>query len=359
VTGARKAFAGGRGIRQQGAQGERSARPAPMRRALVVRLLRSRLLGPSGTGTYCSMAMARDWEATFSRWYGRASDSEQTRYEHTCKAINEALRASSRLTKYSFDLYAKGSYPAFTNVVRDSDVDIAVELTSFFSNRFVHDAEGLTIEDVGVTPYTGSATLAGFKDDVELALIDALGATAVNRGNKAIRIRESGRSLKADVVPCVTMKTWTSRHSSRTGIKLRNDARPDQLILNYPKQHLEEGTKKNDATSRRYKRVVRILKRLENEMADNHVLDEVPSFLIESAVYNVPERAFSASTWTGRVEAALTHIFSGTKTNDCVESDDWLEVSRCKYLFFNGQAWTFDTVNSFALAAWRYVGFGS
>jgi len=29
----------------------------------------------------------------------------------------------------SLDVYAKGSYPNFTNVVRDSDVDIAAELT--------------------------------------------------------------------------------------------------------------------------------------------------------------------------------------------------------------------------------------
>ena len=303
--------------------------------------------------------MARDWEQTCSTWYQRASDSEQTRYENTCKAINEALRGSSRLDDYSFDVYPKGSYPAFTNVVRDSDVDIAVELTTFFSNRFVRDAAGLTIEDVGVTPYTGTATLAGFKDEVELALIDAFGAAAVDRGNTAIHIRESSRSLKADVVPCVTIRTWTALHSYRTGIRLRNDSRPEQVILNYPKQHLEEGTRKNDGTSRRYKRVVRILKRLENEMVENRVITEVPSFLIESAVYNVPTSVFAASTWTDRVERALTHIYNGTTGDKCIESEDWREVSRCKYLFFNGQAWTVETANSFALAAWRYVGFGS
>jgi hypothetical protein len=39
------------------------------------------------------------------------------------------LRGSSRLRGYSFDVYAKYSYPAFTNVVRDSDaVDIVIDL---------------------------------------------------------------------------------------------------------------------------------------------------------------------------------------------------------------------------------------
>lgn len=303
--------------------------------------------------------MARDWETTFAAWYGRASDGEQARYENTRRAINEALRGAPPLDKYSFDVFPKGSYPAFTNVVRDSDVDIAAELTSFFGNEFVHDAKDLTIADVGVIPYTGDATLAAFKDEVEAALISAFGAGAVERGSKAIHIRESSRSLKADLVPCVTHKTWISRQSSRTGVRLLNDARPTEEIHNYPKQHLEEGTKKNDATSRRYKRVVRILKRLENEMVDQGAIDVVPSFLIESAVYNVPNDRFEASTWTARVEGALRYIFNGTSTDDCVSSEAWLEVNRCKYLFFDGQNWSREAANDFALQAWRYVGFGS
>jgi hypothetical protein len=303
--------------------------------------------------------MARDWEPTFSTWYQRASDAEQTRYENTCKAINEALRGDPRLSKYSFDVYPKGSYPAFTNVVRDSDVDIAAQLTTFRNNRFVREAKGLTIEDVGLSPYEGDATLAGFKDDVEGALIAAFGAGPVDRGKKAIHVRESSRSLKADVVPCVTSQTWLSQYSSRIGIRLRNDERPADIILNYPKQHLDQGTKKNDATSRRYKRVVRILKRLENKMVDEGVIDVVPSFLIESAVYNVPNDRFSPETWTARVEGALTYIYNGTKTDDCVTSDDWLEVNRCKYLFASGQSWSRETANNFALHAWHYLGFGS
>lgn len=303
--------------------------------------------------------MARDWEPTFATWYQRPSDAEQTRYENTRKAINDALRSNSRLDGYSYDVYAKGSYPAFTNVVRDSDVDVAVELTDLYQNEFVHDAEGLTLADVGGIPYTGNATLAGFKDDVEAALIDAYGSGPVDRGKKAIHIRESSRSLQADVVPCVTHKTWTSRSYARVGIQLRNDERPADVIKNYPKQHLEEGTTKNDATSRRYKRVVRILKRLENQMVKDDVIAVVPSFLIESAVYNVPNEYFDRSDWTARVEAALGHIFNGTKTDECISSEDWLEVNRCKYLFYNGQSWSRETANSFALQAWNYLGFGS
>jgi hypothetical protein len=55
----------------------------------------------------------------------------------------------------------------------------------------------------------------------------------------------------------------------------------------------------------------------------------------------------------------LTFIYNGTKTDECIASEDWLEVNRCKYLFFDGQSWSRETANSFALEAWRYVGFGS
>ena len=304
--------------------------------------------------------MARNWEETFAGWYKRASKAEEERYENTRKAINKALRGNPTLSDYTFDVYPKGSYPAFTNVVQDSDVDVAVELTTFYTPEFIYGAEGFTLEDVGGTPYTGDATLAGFKDDVHRVLTDAFGSDAVERGDKAIRIRETSSSLNADVVPCVTHKTWVSATGGpREGIALRSDKRPSRTIENYPAQHLRCGTDKNDDTYRRYKRVVRILKRLENEMVKKGHIEEVPSFLIESAVYNVRDRVFtSADTWTEGVQGVLAYIYNGTKTDDCIRSEDWLEVSRCKYLFVDGQSWTRETANNFTVRAWQYAEFG-
>jgi hypothetical protein len=302
--------------------------------------------------------MSRGWEQTFSNWTGRASDAEQDRYDWTKRQVDDALRRSSTLANYAFEVYPKGSYPNFTNVVRDSDVDVAAELTTFNNNDFIFEAEGLTLEDVDVTPYTGDYSLAAFKDDVERALVDHFGSAAVERGKKAIHIHESSQGLAADVVPCVTHRKWTSRTSNRQGIRLLNDANPGQKILNYPRQHLDQGVRKNDATLRRFKRVVRILKRLENEMVDAGVIEPVPSFLIESAVWNCPDRAFNYSTWVGRVKEVLAFVFDGTKTDACVESEDWLEVNKMKFLFFNGQNWTHKQANAFTHKAWNYCGFG-
>lgn len=297
------------------------------------------------------------WETKFGNWIGRASDSEQDRYERTCRAVNDALRGSGILDGYSFEVYAKGSYPNFTNVVSDSDVDIAIELTSFFENEFTHSAEGLTLADVGVTPYDGDATLAGFKDDVERALATYFGAEEVDRGSKALRVAESSGRLPADVVPCVKDRSWWSRTGYHVGIRLQDDRKLYEKIVNYPKQHLEEGTRKNDRTSRRYKRVVRILKRLENRMVEDRVIEVVPSFLIESAIWNVPDHHFAVDDWAGRVRNALAHIHDGTLNSNCVASDDWLEANGIKYLFHSSQGWTHQMAHEFAAKAWDYVGF--
>jgi hypothetical protein len=298
-----------------------------------------------------------NWESTFSDWTGRASDTEQRRYERTRDDIKAALRAYPALSNYHFEVYAKGSYPNFTNVVRDSDVDIAVELTDFYATDWIGNASGLGLSDVGGTPYTGSSTLKGFKDDVERAMVSYFGPSAVERGDKAIHIRESSRKLAADVVPCVTHKTYHSRISSNTGIKLRSDKAPHKDIVNYPKQHLERGTRKNDRTNRRYKRVVRILKRLENEMVDKGLIEPVPSFLIESAVWNVGDDAFNGYDWTSRVRRVLAHIFNNTRSPDCVQSENWLEANGIKYLFHADQGWTWQQLHAFADAAWDYIGF--
>jgi hypothetical protein len=295
-------------------------------------------------------------EDTFAKWTGRATDAEDARYERTKTEIGAALKGG-HLDEYSFSVYAKGSYPNHTNVVADSDVDIAVELTSIAQHEFIHQAKDLKLADFGLQPYTGSYRQPAFKDDVEAALIRHFGATAVSRGNKALHVRESSRSLKADVVVCETLKSHTSRTNTRHGIQIEPDHGP--VIHNFPRQHYDEGVAKNDATSRRYKRVVRILKRLENEMVSAGVVEVVPSFLIESLVWNIPNGHFNSNdTWTERVRDVLAVIFAKTKgTEAASEPDRWLEANNVKFLFDPSQGWNREQANNFALQAWSYLEF--
>jgi hypothetical protein len=309
--------------------------------------------------------MSRDWESTFSSWTSRASDSEEARYERTRKRIDEVLRADARLAEHDFRVYPKGSYPNFTNVVADSDVDIAVELRDMFGCAFVGAAEeaNLKLEDVGEVPYLGNYSLGEFKNDVEGAMRREFGPS-VDRGDKAIHITATETRLAADVVPCRWHRTWNRapllglRVPSIDGIELLSDRAPHIDLVNYPEQHKTEGIAKNDRTGRRFKRTVRILKRLENEMVAREVIDEVPSFLIESAVSCVPnDRFVLTSNWASRVREVLVYIWNGTGDSRCIEDEDWTEVNRMKFLFHDEQPWSHEDINRFVWEAYQYIGY--
>ena len=59
-------------------------------------------------------------------------------------------------------------------------------------------------------------------------------------------------------------------------------------VVNWPDQQLRNGKKKNNDTGHRYKNFVRALKNAENTLADAGVIEELPSYLMECLVYNVP-----------------------------------------------------------------------
>ncbi len=82
-------------------------------------------------------------------------------------------------------------------------------------------------------------------------------------------------------------------------------------------------------------------------------MEAVPSFLIESLVWNLPNRILSdGSTWTARVDQGLRHIYSTHK-----ERDEWLEANNIKFLFHASQKWDEDEADNFAREAHSYLGF--
>ena len=169
----------------------------------------------------------------------------------------------------------------------DSDVDVAVEFQEIFYWEATNDAAGMSGADLSITPYSGSYPPEQFKDDVERVLVKRYGRSAVNRRDKAIHVREDSRSLAADVVPCFTFHRYD--RLGFNGVPLHHKGiqiHPRfgwHEIENWPEQNHERGVTKNDATGRRYKRVVRILKRLKNDMVERGIhagsvllLDRVP-----------------------------------------------------------------------------------
>jgi hypothetical protein len=114
---------------------------------------------------------------------------------------------------------------------------------------------------------------------------------------------------------------------------------------------------KNDATGRRFKAVVRILKRLRKEMVANgyKVAEAIPSYLIECLAWKVPNKGFGHDGYRDDVRYALAHLWNQTRSADTCS--EWGEINELKYLFGLRQPWSRDQVNSFLDAAWNYIGF--
>ena len=75
----------------------------------------------------------------------------------------------------------------------------------------------------------------------------------------------------------------------------------DTWINNFPRQQLECGRQKNIQTNHNFKKVVRILKRLDSIIVERGKYGGIPSYLIECLAYNCYNQNFLLPSWTERV----------------------------------------------------------
>lgn len=296
--------------------------------------------------------MSRDWEAQFRKWAKPPGKTEQDRCDNAVSAIRNAIKASDKLGARNVFVFVQGSYRNNTNVRQDSDVDIGI----LCRDTFFHDPlpEGLTRQRLGILD--ASYHFPQFKNEVESALVDYFGHAAVARGNKAFDVHETSYHVEADIAPFFEHRRYSADATYIEGVELQTD-NGEKRIINWPEQHYENGCQKNTATGTRFKSVVRVLKALSSEMAEKHVSgSEIPGFLIECLVWNVPNDRFQNSTYTADVAAAIIFLYENTKTSDLCE--DWGEVSELKYLINPDQKWTREQANAFTVAAWKYASLG-
>ena len=293
--------------------------------------------------------MSRDWESTFRSWGQAPSQTERDKCENAEQAVRKAIAASSALAARSINVFAQGSYANRTNVRQDSDVDICVLCRDVF---YYDLPAGVLRKTYGITP--ANYEYAQFKNEVWAALTDYFGYSAVIRGNKAFDVHANSYRVDADVVPTFEYLWYTSASAYHEGTKFLPDN--GGQVINWPSQNYDNGVSKNQRTGERFKAIVRIMKRLRNEMNEAAVgaAKPIPSFLNECLVWNVPNEGFGHDTYKEDVRYVIAHLWNNTKT---VEScGEWGEINELKYLFRGGQPWTSEQTNRFLQAAWTYVG---
>lgn len=294
--------------------------------------------------------MATSLENLLNGWTGPSSTTEQDKQQRTERMVKEAVKAHAQFNDCLPSVYATGSYPNNTNVKADSDVDIAVQC---------HEAEYYGEETESVRPkYTGIWTPTKLRDELGAALRAKFPSQVDDSGSTAFRINSSTARVDADVIPCFDYRYYFSSGGSCEGTKVFRKS--GYGFENYPAQHLENGKSKNTRTGTRYKKAVRILKRVENAMVEKGVHREVQSFFVESLVYNCPDRIFTRPTWADTVRDILVHVWNSLQGDEPSESSDrWLEANDCKYLFHLFQKWTRADGRDFAEAAWSFLGYTS
>lgn len=285
-------------------------------------------------------------------WTGPSSNSEKEKQERTERMIREAVREHPAFEDCSLQVYAKGSYANNTNVRADSDVDIAVQCNEVV---YYDSADNSAGPEGG--PYMGPWTPSQLRNELEAALRAKFPYQVDTSGSTAIKVSSGSARVEADVVPCFNYRYYFSSGGYRSGAKVFK--KNMSSIENYPQQQVENGKYKNLNTHTRYKKAVRVMKRLENAMVESGYHREVPSFFVECLVYNVPNHILTRGSWVETVKGILAHIYEALEGNEpSEESRRWLEVNECKFLFHSEQKWTRADGQAFAYAGWNYLEFG-
>ena len=294
-------------------------------------------------------------EYTLNSWTSPLSQSEEERVENTIRMIKNAVSSYSKLSNCSIEIFAQGSYANNTNVRQNSDVDICIMLTSTFFCNYV---DGRTNADYGYLD--GGIEYRDYKSYVIEALNAKFGYNTVSIENKCINVEANSYHVNADVVPAFQYRDYKAINSLDAtryieGIKyIANDG---SVVINYPKEHISNGKQKNIKTNHAYKKLVRIMKHIRNNMADERKInpDKITSFLTECLVWNVPDSIITGNdSWSATIQNSIAYLWNSIKEG---KHKEWGEVSERWYLFHSARKWSEAETMQFLYDMYNYLEF--
>ena len=212
------------------------------------------------------------------------------------ESIRDALASYRGWAKENkYDIFLQGSYKNDTNLRRDSDVDLVVQLAARVRPR-VAALSGSQLEKVSSHKLTYQRWQS-FRDQVLKALRATYGTKAVTSGRKSLKVAKGKIPAAVDVVV-------TLHHENGLAFYHPGEHR---WVVSYPQQHHARGLKKEQATNGRYKRTIRMFKAARNHLVKNDAISDgiAPSYFIECLLYNVPNSLFKLSlgkSYNGIVE---------------------------------------------------------
>jgi len=293
--------------------------------------------------------MSKYSEETLTKWAKPASETEEQRISNAIKMIKEAIQSYDKLKYKDIEIFVQGSYANNTNVRTKSDVDVCVMLKDSFYGEYPN---GYTKYDYGFPSRTNS--FSDFRKDVINALKDKYGKENIKPGNKSIKMESTSYRVEADAVPAFQYRNYkiinsTNKNQFVEGIKFYSSSNNE--VINYPKEHISSGKRKNTDTQRRYKRTARIFKRIRHQMMQDSIPVEkyISSFLIESLLFNVPNSKFyTDELWNDKIKNIIIYLHNDNKSN-------YVEASERLKLFDDTRKWDIDSVNNFLNQMYNFL----
>jgi len=232
-------------------------------------------------------------ESQLDTWSHQGSITQSKNTYNSIKTVLENKDTSYSAKNYK--VFLQGSYGNDTNIYSESDVDIVIQLNDCFQ----HDLSLLSTEQEEAFKQSHSNatyTHTNFGADV-LSVLSGQYGSAVSAGEKAIAIASYGNRRKADVIAAIQFRRYhkflsTSNQSYDEGICFYTAS--GVQIVNYPKQHSDNLTKKHQSTSMWFKAIARILKNLRSRLIAEEMIESgvAPSYYLEGLLYNVPNDKF-------------------------------------------------------------------
>lgn len=313
-----------------------------------------------------------EWEERFMSWQRPASDTEEERIAATANRVGRAMRHSTFLSQRDWRIVPQGSHRNNTNTRAESDIDLCMCLTDVF---FVDGPQNDWPSNAELGREALPFTFEQYKTHIAWCLAEEFGSAALTVGNKAIHLhKDRDDKINADIVAAYVFEQYGPRvapywlrGAPERGVAFLANG---QRVTNFPEQHYRNGVAKNERTGRRYKGVVRILKRLRNHIAENpeapaaarHCARATASFLIESLTYNCPDFLFGHASIYDDVVEVLRWLSSGLNDRSAATTllgmppwRWWQEVNGLKELFTPAQAWNLDGATGFVETTRAYM----
>lgn len=233
-------------------------------------------------------------ETQLASWTGQGSIAGS---ERTYASVKSAIDAWPQLNARGIDVFLQGSYRNSTNIRGESDVDVVVHCPQ----TFYFDVSQLSVADQQYVNSLPPATYQweDFRNDVHSALLAAFGSSNVIDGNKCLKVwQDSDAHITADVLPAFTHRVYKTIWIADDGIAFLT-RRERRRIVNFPKQHHDNGVRKNQTSYTNFKPAVRMYKNATERAIDLGYLaqEDAGSYCVECAVSNVPDQRFIAPTW--------------------------------------------------------------